>query len=245
MNLVVTKNNIVVALVLSVFAHLFFMTIVKIVTPEDLFKTEPFTRVTFLGPILEKTAFDIMVGIEDGAVQGGGMLIPSNFVRADLNVGLPELDPELGSFPFHAGKEMYGKISSSIAGEKDQPDMFFGLRYGQRVSPVPIVDKVNRSPSEFGDRSIIYQPPPPSVISDDLEDGDRFEVKVAAFINGSGDVEDPRIIVTSGYLFVDREALNYLKAWKFQPVEEEKGREYVETEITVYSVTGGPGYDKT
>ena len=243
MNLVFTKRNFAMALLVSVFAHFFFMTIVTVVPPEDLFETKPFTRVTFLGPILEKTAFDIMVGGENGVGACGGMLVPPDFVSAELDVKFPEPEFDCGRVPSYSGKMLYARVKTLLIGEKTSPNMFFNRAGG--IGSFNSLEAKNSFSSIYEGRSVVHRPPPPSVIGEIAGKGNYFTVVVSAVINSAGNVESPRVSVTSGHLSVDMEALNYFRAWKFQPVEDGKDNEYIETEITVYSVNGGAGNDKT
>jgi TonB family protein len=206
------------------------MTIVTVVTPDDLFKTEPFTRVTFLGPILEKTAFDIMVGGEGGGAGGREPLIPGSFVKTDLEVS--PFDVDIFSYRgFSEGRsEMYKMAKEDLLSDKEEPDMFFGT---------------SRNLAKHPERNIVFRPVPPVVSASDSGGKEYFRVSVGADISSSGDVEGAWVTVTSGFPEADNEALRYVRGWKFRPVEEGKGMMRIEKEITVYSVTGGAGNDKT
>jgi TonB family protein len=240
MDLIVTKNNLGIAVLASAFAHLFFMSIVTIVTPEDIFKTEPFTRVTFLGPILEKTAFDIMVGDDDGVIPHGAALVPVDLMISDLSVSPPGRGYIASRFPYHEGEKMLGRAKASLEEVKISPHIFF------RDASVP--DRGSSGNKDLStphaERNVIYRPPPPVIIKDLYGEREYFTVGVTGFVDGAGEVRDAKIKVSSGHFPVDSEALKHFSAWRFHPEESGEGIVIIETDIIVHTITGG-NYDKT
>lgn len=230
MNLSVFKSDLALAVIFSLLAHLFFMTAVSIVTPEDFFKTEPFTKVTFLGPILEKTAFDIMMGGEEEVDPGGDIVVPGNLLKTEIDVTFSGKGSGSAGFPHNAGKVMYDRVKISLSGDKISPRIFIGsdqnFAQGNALK--------NSFSQAHIERAVIYRPLPPVIEGFRDEDGRGFTVKVSAFIDDLGVVIEPRIVRSSGDISVDMEVLNYFSGWKFQPREAIFGRkEFFETEIKI------------
>ncbi|MFA6636850.1 MAG: energy transducer TonB [Candidatus Omnitrophota bacterium] len=240
MDLIVTKNNLIIAVLVSAFAHLFFMSAVTIVTPEDIFKTEPFTRVTFLGPILEKTAFDIMVGDDYGEIAHGTTLVPGDLMISDLSPSPPGRGYIASRFPYHEGEKMTGRTREFLEGVKISPHIFF--------RDVSAVDRGSNRNKDFSnshsEQNVIYRPPPPVIMKDLYGDKEYFTVRVTGFVDGTGDVKDAKVKVSSGHFPVDTEALKHFSAWRFHSDGSGEDIGIIETDIIVHTVTGGK-YDKT
>lgn len=236
-------TNIAAALILSVLAHFFFMTFVTVVAPEDFFKTEPFTRVTFLGPILEKTAFDIMVAGEGGVSGGREALVPEGFLNPDLHQALSEKDDAIPARYISVGTEVLRRVDKYLVPEKLAPRFY---SRGQYSGTAPEGQSgPERLADQYGGRKVLFRPPTPLVAVDGIAVKKYFTVKLSAAVTVSGDVIDVSVARTSGYLFADSEAMKYLRAWKFQSVNDPAGEMPLEIDIPVYCFSGGGVYDKT
>ena len=60
------SRNLSIALLVSIGVHVLGMSAVTIINPDIPGRGQPYTRVDFLGPLLGKTAFDIMIENSDG-----------------------------------------------------------------------------------------------------------------------------------------------------------------------------------
>jgi hypothetical protein len=124
------KSRIAAALIFSVLVHLFFVLTISIVTPDDILGREPFTRVTFLGPILEKKAFDIMVGDQEAAGFGRDLLASGFLTGKDSLERPPDTVLDTENFSVKAGREMYKWVRPFLPSEKISPGDTFRGGYG-------------------------------------------------------------------------------------------------------------------
>ena len=68
--MMIIGRNLRIALLISFGVHILAVSGVEIIAPEDFRKRPKYTRIDFLGSILKKTAFDIMLGNVDPLVNG-------------------------------------------------------------------------------------------------------------------------------------------------------------------------------
>lgn len=96
------------ALLISVGIHVFFMTAVVIVNPAAREKIRSLTRVDFLGPLLKKTAFDIMLESANPVVRASYSHLPLDSGFGPLRAAPPErltLAEELSRYYLDEGLE--------------------------------------------------------------------------------------------------------------------------------------------
>ncbi len=230
------KSNIAIAFYASLAAHLFFMTAVRVVAPDDLFESEPFTRVTFLGSILEKTAFDIMIEEKSGGGSSPGVFQSKGAGGGDLNVPPPVMDTVSPRMPFYSKSDMFSMARYTLPSEKAPPSGISGS--GSPAPPGVFLGRL--FPRTSGGRGVLSRPSPPVILRGLYGDREFFSVSVKGHVDSRGSVTGAEVARTSGYSFVDMEALKYFRQWKFDPAKEpHAGDEPIEAEITVYTVTGG------
>ena len=211
-----------IALLVSLAVHIFFMTAVIIVNPaaSQRFKTHP--KVDFLGPLLKKTAFDIML-------ESANPMIRTSYGKMDMS-GSPNYlraappgrrsAVEEPSVPY-----LYGGIEEdmqrSLAGVKSLPAFlltgdggFFGI------------DGVSSSA-----RQVIFRPKAPALIKGVYGKKVTFSIRVKVLISGNGAVKSAEPVTYSGYPQLDLTAVKFVKSWLFEPGERDQTQE-VEVVLT-------------
>lgn len=197
-----------IALAISAFCHLACMSFVTIVILPERAAAHEYTSVSFLGPILEKTALEIVMANKPAGIETRYSRLLLYRGDADIGSGaaisigaggiLPSLgDAAIGSF-----------YTASLSGKKALPPPG-GSKAG---SSKP--DKGIPAGDEFG-RRLIYRPAFPELPP--WVDGRlSYTVELRFKISGSGDVEAVEPFVSSGLPDVDMIGIRYVKSWRFE-----------------------------
>ena len=205
------------AIIISTMWHLFWVSAICIVVTPSVQPTNAYHEIDFLGPILEKTAFDLM--IEEVKPQaetlyarsalfldnvylkpeGPGRKVPSDFVpggvRDKIGFSLRDYIEDAKETPLYFEQESRITYIRQIGKRKD----------------LLVVEGPART------REIIFKPRHLTVSHGIYGDAEEHFVKLRFFISGNGLVHDVEPIVSSGYPQIDIEAIRFLKKWRFSP----------------------------
>jgi hypothetical protein len=217
--------------------HLFWISVIGIVITPSVQPSNVYQEVEFLGPILEKTAFDLML---DAALPQTETLYTHSTLFLD-NVYLRPKGPQrkvLREFKPGPGAvfDMFA-FSFDDYGEdaKDIPAYFdesMGVLYAHmgRI-PKSVSEGMRRLQRErsiegpAGEREVIFKPEALTVQRGLYGDAEGFVVKVKFFIGDNGMIHDAEPVMSSGLPEIDLKAIRYLKEWRFSPAGFiEKGR---------------------
>ena len=216
-----------IALIISLSVHVFAMSMVTIVTPEGRGRMKPYTRVDFLGPILKKTAFDIMLEsvkpVFTTTYQVTGIVPQSGY----LKVVVPKRKANLQEMPKYFERSMDASIENFLTGDKVVPDLDFGFNAFMEES---WRDEVSTDTI----REVIYKPEAPLIMSGVYGDKSTFRVKVKVLISPRGNVKKTESVTTTGYPQLDITAFKFVKGWIFEPKETASGLdEWREVEVVL------------
>ena len=186
-----------------------------IITP-SVQPSNMYQEIGFLGPILEKTAFDIM--LEGVAPQRETLyartalfldevyLKPEGPKRIVLKEFIP--DDVLGKFSFN--------IREYISSKKEEPSYYedsVKRLYEKRSENTVLIIE-----GPVGGRGVMFRPhEKPSVPKGLYGDAEEYMVKLKFFVTQSGIVYDTEPVISSGYPGIDMQAVNFLKKWRFSP----------------------------
>lgn len=190
--------------------HIVGMSLVSIIPPKDEGRMRPYTRVDFLGPILRKTAFDIMldhtVSFSADMYDYSNQEVDENYLEATLE----RTESGIQEFPGHLEGKMDTRLESFLAGKKSVP----GIETEGLEEAFPMFEEslVRRAP----ERKVIYKPEKPSITEDFYGDKDTFIVKVKVVIDPDGKVKASEPVTTSGIPNIDIAASKYVKSWLFE-----------------------------
>ncbi len=203
-----------VALVISLGVHLFAMSMVSIVTPDDMGRMRPYSRVDFLGPILKKTAFDIMLEnvkpVFTTTYQVTGLLPQGGY----LEVVVPKRRAEPEDLSGYFERSMDASVEDFLMGSKVVPDMDLDFKFDTLIE-----EKWSSGAYSQSERKVIYRPEAPLVMRGVYGDKDAFKVKVRVLVSPNGDVRNTESITTTGYPQLDITAFKYVRGWIFEPKE--------------------------
>lgn len=194
--------------------HLAWLSLTYIVITPTVSLQDSYSDVNFLGPILEKTAFEIMVeesrpqietlyqtrallGIDEQIeVAGPGKLAKKDIFQDKKTIGGQQKQTYLIS-----GKGEYGYLT-------DRKDVFY--HFEEKVA-----NRFIEGPAKT--RLVALKPVFRNLSKALYGDQERLVTKLKFILSDDGNVELVEFIVSSGYPQVDLECRKYLKQWKFYP----------------------------
>ena len=204
--------------------HLFWISIIAIVITPSVQPSNMYQEIGFLGPILEKTAFDIMLeGVapqRETLYARTALFLDEIYLKPEgpKRIVLKEFIPDnvLGKFSFN--------IREYISSKKEQPSYYedsVKMLYEKRSENAVLIIE-----GPAGERGVMFKPhEEPSVPKGLYGVSEKYIVKLKFFITQSGIVYDTEPVISSGYPDVDMQAVNFLKKWRFLPsnvVDEDK-----------------------
>ncbi len=211
------------SIVFSTIWHLFWICAICIVVTPSVQPTNVHQEIGFLGPILEKTAFDFLT--EDVKPQAETLYAsstlfhdkvylrpegPGRKVRKEL---LPEALPE--GFVFF--------LREYLRDTREIPPYLAHTTGVIRHSPGDKKAPELKGPA--AERGIIFKPDFHAVPAGLYGDSEEYVVKLKFFVSGKGLVYDVAPVVSSGFPEIDMEATKFLKRWRFSPPAAEKKSE--------------------
>jgi len=210
-----------ISILISTAWHLFWIFAVIVVVTPTVQPRDVYQEVDFLGPILEKTAFDIMV--ENVSPQSETLYARSAlFVN---NIYLRPRGPERKILNGVMEEPIVEKLSVILQrygrDDKEIPTYFseeIRMIYERSITktlPLSIEGPAKR-------REIMYKPDKPSVLRGLYDDSNEYLVKLKFFLSEDGLVRDVEPVISSGYPDIDLEGIKFLKRWRFSPSSQEE-----------------------
>ncbi len=209
------------ALFISFGWHIFcFFAVVIIIAPVTL-KEERFSKINFIGPILDKDTFGYFnqgEGFDRSRKKGKGKELMQT-AKTDVSFAEERLR-HATSVPFLS--KPYNNSITEIIKEKKDAQIDLPLLTQQTVT-----SGVGRIESEVAKRSVLYKPPTP-VITGTFQagkappKGEKFLIKLRFLISPEGNVIFIEKIKSCGYPDIDLVAIRYMKKWQFVPLDPNK-----------------------
>jgi hypothetical protein len=206
-------RNLRIALLISLGVHIVGMSAVTIIAPDDFKKARPYTRVDFLGPILKKTAFDIMLeNISPAAITTYRYMFLSPR-SGDLKIAIPKRKSTIQEFPEYLENSMDALVMDFLESSKSVPD--FGLDLG--MNNFMLGKWGNEDVKGTNERNVIYRPEAPSIMRALYGDEDTFKIRVKVLIGRDGNIKKVEPLTTTGYPRLDITASKFVRGWIFEP----------------------------
>ncbi|MDP8298445.1 MAG: hypothetical protein P9L88_00865, partial [Candidatus Tantalella remota] len=172
------SRNFNIALIASVALHIFWMSAVVIINPAAMEKVKPYTSVNFLGPLLNKTAFDIMLEGIDPVISTTYAHVPIQTSHNYLRAEAPKRRLPAEELSRHNVAVSDRFLAYFLAADKSIPDFLFQTR--------EFSDAGYRLSGDKKDRKIIYRPTPPVLIPGMYGFGDVLHIKVRSLVSREG-----------------------------------------------------------
>ncbi len=199
---IMISRNFRIALIISLCVHIFGMTVVTIINPGGIERKHPYTRIEFLGSILRKTAFDIMLDVNPVMIADYeyGLEGPDD---SYLEVEVSRIENVVGDFSRRRGSGMDSDVLGFLEGSKAVPDFHSKLKAFETDA----------------ERRVIYKPEAPSFELGVYGDQKEFKVKIRVFVEANGSVKRTEPLATTGYPGLDQTAEKFVRSWIFEPNE--------------------------
>lgn len=203
-----------VSFLFSVAWHLFWLSAIYIVITPTVKLQDDYADINFLGPILEKTAFEIMV---DDSTPRTEILYPTSAMidsETYLDIKGPKRllkkDIFLGD-----GETKTTFREKSYLTEKVKPGYFMDGRSIFYHVEEKILNRLIEGPARS--RAVLFKPQFPLVYKLSYGDEENLMTRLKFTLSREGNVELVEPVVSSGYPRIDSECIKYIKQWKFSP----------------------------
>lgn len=202
-----------ISILISLGWHIFWISMVTIITVPTGLSFANYTKVYFLGPILKKTAFEFM--LENSPVHRETLyrypvIPPYTF---EVKIESPIERPLKQTLEYEKPSMFKFSLKDIIKEDKVTTSHFFKETFSvlsRSIGP--------RSP--IGKRAIIFKPDKiPRVPIWITQDQESFKIKLEFTVSPQGNVKRVKPIVSSGYPQVDMIGMDYLKRWRFAPLQ--------------------------
>ncbi|MFQ5952430.1 MAG: hypothetical protein ACE5JK_03390 [Candidatus Omnitrophota bacterium] len=215
-------RNLRIAIGISLGVHIFVMSAVMIVTPDRMGRKKGYTRVDFLGPILEKTAFDIMLESANPVMKTSYGLGPLSFGVGRLKASPPGRMSLKQEFSQHLENRMDSSALEALEDYKTVPDFYLDVKAGGSELWALGFEK----------RKVIYTPEAPFIMRGLYGSKDEIHIKIKALVSSCGSVKKAEPVITTGYPQLDILATKYVRGWIFEP-KGESGDEWIVLNVTL------------
>ncbi|MFH1836507.1 MAG: hypothetical protein ABH862_00140 [Candidatus Omnitrophota bacterium] len=224
------NRNLGIAFLIALSVHVLGMSAVSIVPPQDGGRMYPYTRIDFLGSILRKAAFDIMLEDTGNVPLGSYDETLVDVESLYLDEGLTRIDPADYSSLERFDSVLDILLSEFLTGKKIAPNIV-------RIADTFKKDgKVSRGNDPYADRNVRYRPQKP-YLDDKLYGKEKeYRVVVRMVIDQDGKVKKTEPVSTTGLPEIDNLATEFAKEWIFEP--DTQGRfedQILEAEIILVS----------
>lgn len=216
-----------IAFLTSLVWHLFCMSTVNIVVLPGKYKMRELTSVSFLGPLLEKTALEILLINKPVAITTSyqhSLKYRHSFEKKEVSPLKDETKDEAKMYISTRAEDSIGKaLGKSVCKDKEVPNVVKETKrkYVQLKSSSGILGPVAK-------REVIYKPTKPKLPSW-VTASAPFILELEFSVSAQGEVNEVIPAISCGNPEVDLLAIRYLKSWKFAPLvqdlpDEQKSR---------------------
>ena len=220
-----------IALMASLGLHVMFMSAVVLVNPVQRERIRAYTQVSFLGPLLRQTAFDIMAATAVPMMEtnyGGAMPFTS---ASYLKVAAPERqEVAVEEVPrFYSNKAAEPYVQDFLSDPKTTPDF------------LPGTDGFSSLAGAKGEkirRHVVYKPEEPVLPAGVYGQNKTFRVKVKALITNEGRISRSEPMIVSEHPELGMTAAKYVSSWLFEPRTSDYGIDAEWETIEVLLKTG-------
>ena len=230
-----------IAFLISLSWHVFCMFCFTIVVLPASFPINKISNISFLGPILEKTAFEMMLEKKIQFKRTSYKDIMNlNNVFLSRNERMPD-SPKFDN-SFLETKEEKVKVSANdLFGDFKVIPPFLQNGLAAVQERVPQALSISPYGGDFllegplSKREILFKPEVP-VIAKRIEVGqESFAVELKFKASASGKIEEVALLASSGYPDVDMAAINYIKGFQFSPVSSPEKYEWNKVKLNLKS----------
>jgi len=200
------SKNLRTALLVSLAAHVIGMSAVAIIYPEGKNRRCAYTRIDFLGAILKKASFDIMIENTAPFLRGtGGYMIQTKEKDYLENVRLPKQKPYVQKLPGRLDTVMDNAVKRFLIGDKAVPGFITDSRREKSLN------RQTQLRNDGTGRKIIYRPDTFFVQYGLYGKKKLFKAKFKALMGTDGKIKRTELLTTTGYPQLDIKASRLIK----------------------------------
>ena len=205
-----------------------FFSVVSIVNPAAFIKITPYTKIQFLGPLLNKTAFDIMLESANPKPKINYSQLPQELFANALKVTSPgRRSIEEAANVVFSDTEYESMIAEHLVDIKTVPDFL--------LTTEPVVKGAGFSKDT---RKILYRPEAPLLSAGMYGGNSTFYLTFRILVSPEGNVKSANYITTSGDPQVDIMAKRYVASWIFEPRSDGKTEDEWQEKTVILGVGG-------
>jgi len=202
-----------IALAVSFTWHIICVLTVNVVVLPGRYNTRDLTSVSFLGPILEKTALEIMLTGKPSAVTTTYQRGPGYTHSIELKKDIPSGNTVKRHINDDAEENMERALGRVFSRDKEAPEVT-----GKSGARRPYFGDAGEIGGDLSRRAVIYRPEKPKIPVWAAADA-PFKLELEFIVSPQGEVAQVSPAVSSGSPEVDLLAIRYLKRWKFAPFD--------------------------
>lgn len=195
---------------------------VNIVVLPGRYGARELTGVSFLGPILEKTALEIILANKPVAVNTNYQRDLRYRHRVTRNNDFISSDNTRRAVNAHAEKDIGRALNRGFRTSKEVPKVST-----KKKASTPRFTSLSGIRGAISGREVIYRPKKPRLPAW-IDTTSPFKMELEFIVSHQGEVKKVTPIVSSGNVDVDLLGIRYLKGWRFaqlpQVSNEETGR---------------------
>ncbi|MBU4375854.1 MAG: hypothetical protein KKD29_00055 [Candidatus Omnitrophica bacterium] len=203
-----------IALAISVLWHIVAISAVNIVALPGGYKMRELTAISFLGPILEKTALDIMMANKPVAVRTDYEV--NNKIAPEIRTWMKEV-PVQDKAAMDMAKKSEEKIGESLGISFRETKEVPAFTRHPKKSKRAARQKEGEISGDVASREVFYKPEKPRV-PEPISGAAPFNMELKFSVSPQGDVQEIIPLVSSGNADADLLGIRYLKNWKFTPL---------------------------
>jgi TonB family protein len=201
----------------SLIWHVFWMSALRITIPENLKLVET-TKVSFLGPILDKTALDVFMESRP-KIMDTGYRISKMSVAEVASLEPPSVESKYytGIVSVKSADTFKISLRRLLSGTKKTPNYY--PEVSQKTDGRDNFAKEQNIPIEgpAGKRALLYRPEFPELPSLVDAGGESFSVRIKFSVLPGGKVAKAQPVASSGYPDIDLLGIRYVNKWEFEP----------------------------
>lgn len=210
-----------ISILLSTAWHLFWIFSVGIIITPTVETSNLYQEVNFLGPLLEKTAFDFMT--EAAMPQSETLYATSSLFIENAYLRPRGPDRKIAKKTSHQSitDRFFLVLRKYFQSNKEAPPNMVeeaNVRYNKKSEIKPSSEI--EGPAKY--LNIVSKSRTPSVPRGLYGDSDEHIVKLKFFVSKNGIVRYVEPVISSGYTEIDFLAIRTLKKWRFAPKSDNK-----------------------
>lgn len=212
-----------IAFIIALLWHAGWFSVVTVVTPQN-YRWNAKSGISFLGPILDKNMFDMLMADKPVLINTKYKIDPLP-IKELIKRDVPKVKRKAPNQSLYTYSTENVKLKLPVTDrDRKRVPLLSELRIRVKVSSMPLSGSPGVSISgPASERALIYKPDKPILsFNIDTEKIKSYTLKLKFTLMNDGSVTRVEPVLSSGNPDVDLLGINYLQRWRFEPLPEEK-----------------------